>query len=380
MKYIYYILFIGIFSAAIAEAQISISIHDTTVEQNQGSLSVPIYVTNFNGIGAISLIISYDKNLLTFTGISNNPSTKTISSDTVNGQIRMGWYDISPLNLGNGILLNLNFSTNTGTSRLDFIQTECEIADTAANVIQVTYQNGNINITPAPVLPAKLSGNVWYDANGNGIKDPGEGNLRYGVTVDLFTGSGIWKKWALTDTAGNYSFDSLAPGNYYVEMFLIGGYNIYKFTTEYAGNDSTINSHIMQKTDTTGLSNIVILGSGQNYSCINGGVVLKTVDAVLGTGISGSGESNQHEYILLQNYPNPFNPSTKIKFGLPDQEKVTLNVYNILGQRVVTLIDGELSAGYHTATFDASRLASGIYIYQLKGIHVNITKKMMLVE
>lgn len=83
---------------------------------------------------------------------------------------------------------------------------------------------------------------------------------------------------------------------------------------------------------------------------------------------------------LSQNYPNPFNPATTIQFALPEAGKFNLKVYNILGQEVVTLIDGEMSAGIHKVNFDASRIASGVYIYKLVGSNVNISKKMILMK
>jgi hypothetical protein len=71
-------------------------------------------------------------------------------------------------------------------------------------------------------------------------------------------------------------------------------------------------------------------------------------------------------FTLYQNYPNPFNPSTTIKFALPVESKVKINVYNALGQLVETLVDKEMESGYHEVSFDASRLASGVYLYQLQ--------------
>jgi hypothetical protein len=70
-------------------------------------------------------------------------------------------------------------------------------------------------------------------------------------------------------------------------------------------------------------------------------------------------------FTLYQNYPNPFNPSTTIKFALPVNSLVKINVYNSLGQLVETLVDKEMGSGYHEVNFDASRLASGVYLYQL---------------
>ena len=86
------------------------------------------------------------------------------------------------------------------------------------------------------------------------------------------------------------------------------------------------------------------------------------------------------EFNLNQNYPNPFNPATTIRFAIPEAGSYQLKVYNILGEEVRTLINEELNPGYHEVDFRASSLASGIYIYQLLGDKVNITKKMMLMK
>ncbi|MGE5621137.1 MAG: SdrD B-like domain-containing protein [archaeon] len=86
------------------------------------------------------------------------------------------------------------------------------------------------------------------------------------------------------------------------------------------------------------------------------------------------------EFSLSQNYPNPFNPSTTISFAVPAAGRYTLKVYNMLGQEVATLINGELSIGYHKAVFDAGRISSGMYIYRLTGEKVNMVKKMLLVK
>jgi hypothetical protein len=86
------------------------------------------------------------------------------------------------------------------------------------------------------------------------------------------------------------------------------------------------------------------------------------------------------EYVLNQNYPNPFNPSTTIVYALPETGNVRLDVFNILGQRVATLINERVAAGTHHVQFDASRLSSGMYIYRLRTPQAVITKRMTLIK
>ena len=86
------------------------------------------------------------------------------------------------------------------------------------------------------------------------------------------------------------------------------------------------------------------------------------------------------KFILYQNYPNPFNPITSIEYQLPIDSKVSLTVYNILGEQITTLVNEKQSAGVYTLKFDASKLSSGIYIYRLKAGTFTQTKKMILLR
>ncbi|MBO6522242.1 MAG: CotH kinase family protein [Balneolaceae bacterium] len=86
------------------------------------------------------------------------------------------------------------------------------------------------------------------------------------------------------------------------------------------------------------------------------------------------------DFSLSQNYPNPFNPSTNISFSIPQASKVELTVFNVLGQKVHTLVDGNLNAGSHFVTFDASGLTSGVYFYRLVSGNNVATQKMLLMK
>jgi uncharacterized protein (TIGR02145 family) len=85
-------------------------------------------------------------------------------------------------------------------------------------------------------------------------------------------------------------------------------------------------------------------------------------------------------YKLDQNYPNPFNPSTKITFQIPDLSFVSLKVYDMLGNEISTLVDGELPAGEFEVEFKATALPSGIYFYRLQTGNFNESKKMLFLK
>lgn len=85
-------------------------------------------------------------------------------------------------------------------------------------------------------------------------------------------------------------------------------------------------------------------------------------------------------YRLYPNYPNPFNPSTRIRYTVPTSEDVTLTVYDALGRRIKTLIEGRVSAGTHEVDFRADGLSSGVYIYRLKTSNTLLSQKMILIK
>jgi hypothetical protein len=85
-------------------------------------------------------------------------------------------------------------------------------------------------------------------------------------------------------------------------------------------------------------------------------------------------------FALYPNYPNPFNPSTVISFALPKDAHVTLAIFNVIGQRVSTLVDERVEAGRYQISWDASGLPSGVYYYQLKAEGFVRTNKMILAK
>jgi len=91
-------------------------------------------------------------------------------------------------------------------------------------------------------------------------------------------------------------------------------------------------------------------------------------------------EEKAYKFTLKQNYPNPFNPSTTIRYSLANASDVRLTVFNMIGQKVATLVNQPMNAGSYTAQFDASALSSGMYFYRLDAGEFSETKKMLLVK
>ena len=91
------------------------------------------------------------------------------------------------------------------------------------------------------------------------------------------------------------------------------------------------------------------------------------------------------KYVLFQNYPNPFNPNTTIWFGIRKNGNVLLQIYNLKGQLVKTLVSNEMKAGYHFKTWDGKdengqSVSSGIYLYKFTSGNTSITKRMVLIR
>ena len=91
-------------------------------------------------------------------------------------------------------------------------------------------------------------------------------------------------------------------------------------------------------------------------------------------------ETMPDDYKLLQNYPNPFNPVTMIKYALPKESRVQITLHNILGERIMTLVDDHQAAGWHEVKVESAGLASGVYFYRIQANTFQQTRKMMLVK
>jgi len=98
------------------------------------------------------------------------------------------------------------------------------------------------------------------------------------------------------------------------------------------------------------------------------------------TGVRQTGPVPPGTFALAQNFPNPFNPATTIRFEIPEEARVSLGVYNLLGEKVADLAEGVMRAGFYSFRFDASRLPSGVYFCALRGGNSTSVIKMLLVR
>jgi hypothetical protein len=148
----------------------------------------------------------------------------------------------------------------------------------------------------------------------------------------------------------------------------------------YAEIDALTTALLIQESDSTlqkGRLGKYFVKSSANYN--------QRVDEILRKNFgSGSKETQKDilptEYTLYQNYPNPFNPVTTIKYDLPATSDVSLIIYDILGRKIKELVNTKQQAGKYEVQFDASNIASGVYIYQLVAEKYMQSRKMILLK
>ncbi|MFI5252821.1 MAG: T9SS type A sorting domain-containing protein [Bacteroidota bacterium] len=203
------------------------------------------------------------------------------------------------------------------------------------------------------------------------ITPPTFGDLTYndGDTSNHYNGMTLRQLVAFTDNA--LTFGKRYPGINYISLDT----SIQKINKAFSGPLGIVSV----------LPQVVVSG----YQSIDSVAFLAPGAAPLANPLafpegSIAGEEQVPEvYTLYQNYPNPFNPSTTIKFDLPQASEVTLKIYNMIGQEVVTLLDHqEMDGGSQAVTFNASNVASGVYFYRMIANQgeFQTVKKMVLIK
>ena len=227
--------------------------------------------------------------------------------------------------------------------------------------------------------------------NGGGIFALVPSPNRAGGT-DLFAGTGIG---VYLSTDEGLSWTSVSTGlpdyvNIYGWISALavspngtGGINLFAGTA-FDGVFVTTNNGASWSAVNTGLadssvSSLAVSGT-YLFAGTGSGAWRRPLSEMVTTAVIEVGGEIAKEFSLRQNYPNPFNPSTTISYGLPRQSHVLLTVYSTLGQKVAEIVNGEMEAGNHEVTFDASHLASGAYLYRLTAGAFMETKTFLLVR
>jgi hypothetical protein len=194
-------------------------------------------------------------------------------------------------------------------------------------------------------------------------------------SVDLGDGGTITWLFNVPES-GNYALNVLyqAPHGPQSGSIQVGGANVASIQFPGEVDDLTIHARM---SGTFGLS------AGEASITLTGSHVLVDLVQLLqvkGTVSVPGDDGRPRAYVLEQNYPNPFNPSTIIQYRIAQFEKVELTIYNILGQRVRTLVNEQQHPGMYQVVFDASTLASGVYFYRLQAGDFIEVKKMMFIK
>jgi len=202
------------------------------------------------------------------------------------------------------------------------------------------------------------------------IGDPGR---------DSLTGWGIVNAKSAVAKVSNGLYCNSIPGDVNADCYVNGGDVDYLADYLYCGGPQP---PIPNNADVDGNCTIDVVDVTYLVAYVNQGGPPPLPGCVEPDGANGQHSSGDPmpAAVLDQNYPNPFNPTTEIAFTLPTAGHVTLEIYNILGQRVAILVDGFRKVGQHTVTWDASGQSSGIYFYRLQAGELVETKKTMLLK
>jgi choice-of-anchor A domain-containing protein/uncharacterized repeat protein (TIGR01451 family) len=322
------------------------------------SLSNDYYIATSEGV-----FVSKDHS--TWISLNLNDDVRAITFDRNNNLYAGTW--------GNGIYKSTDFGAtwNQINNGLTNLAIHALIVNTANNLFVGTFGGG--------IYKSIDNGNNWFSLNGpyNYIWSLGvnSNDMLFAGTYSngLFTSSDNGLTWTYENgVASNYIYGVSVDtsDNVFVSAWEGGVYYFSKLLTESTWQNYGLVgfrvSSIVISPDTksllAGTSDGKVFAMNNPLTSVEESIAIPT------------------NFSLSQNYPNPFNPTTTINVSIAKTGNYSLQVYNILGQLVTTLFEGEMNPGNYKVTFSAGNLASGIYIYRLQGNNINISKKMVLLK
>lgn len=169
-----------------------------------------------------------------------------------------------------------------------------------------------------------------------------------------------------TVTGGNLFYDSASTVNFSVAPTTVSYNGLTYYFQRWNGVGNGSYSGTNSSATITGMNNVIVQTA--------------VYDTIVPFGIQNLNTGVPKSFGLYQNYPNPFNPVTKIKFDIPKNTNAVIKIYDLIGNEVATLYNGDLSAGFYEADFNASSYASGVYFYKLETPEYTNVKRMILVK
>jgi Secretion system C-terminal sorting domain len=338
-----------------------------------------IVAGGWNGINALPDVYIGTINLTDPTQISWAAAGK-YPADTINGITRMASF---PVVTGNGKGAGIAFAggaiSGATITTNSYLWNYCTNQWTVIPSIPVGRSNFKM---ASKYIPSTFYGNEVYTVAGyDGLGGVGNfekltfgtiaGTCYQALPVELIsftagvTGNNVSLSWSTSTETNNRGFEveRKSEGGNYKSLGFING----KGTTTEKQSYMIVDYDVPAGKYYYRLKQIDLNGT-MNYS--------KEIFADI---------SVPAEFTLSQNYPNPFNPTTSIKFGLKFDSKVTLRIFNVLGQQISTLVNTDLKAGYYNEEFNASYLPSGVYLYTIEaaghnGQNFTATKKLVLLK
>jgi hypothetical protein len=267
--------------------------------------------------------------------------------------------------------------------------------DDGASVQQTTEGgfiiSGTMNGNTALIKTNEFGDTLWTRTFwglgdvGSSVKQTPDGGYIVASSVTSLSGDpfNLIKTDANGDTLWTKNF-GVGVGS--VQLTSDGGYIVPKHTGHLIKTDANgdtmwtkllLNAGLLSSVQTTD-GGYVITGYTENHIGSPDVPLIKIAPDV--TSVDENPQTYINRYQLQQNYPNPFNPSTTIEFALPKTARVTLKVYNVIGEEVAILVSEDLTPGKYEYTWDASGLASGVYFYRIATSEYRESRKMILIR
>ncbi len=333
-----------LFAIGISEAQVSVGLPTVTGWPNM-SMTVPLSVGSLTGLGvtAFQCTLTFDTAIVRLTGVDNSgtlsASFALVTNPNYPGELRIASAGITPI-VGSGTLVNLKFDLkNLGSGTIDFTSFKFN-----EGTPKYSLTSGKITVRAIqkPVF-------TWYIP----VDGPGQ-VVGFGKPVTFAVSAYDPQGWALTYTWKR-------------DRQVVKSGTDTSYTTTFSGAQGDPHIVTCVAADSAGLQD----STSWNFII---------------TDVKGDDGLIPKEFALGQNYPNPFNPTTTVRFDLPRQASVMLEIYNIVGVRVRTLLKGEnIGAGRHMIMWDgrdeSGRLVpSGVYIYRISADDFHAWRKMTLLK